>query len=254
MKTVVLSDVHLNVTTYGEPQLLEFGKFLRSLLNDRVDRLILLGDLFDFWFEYKHVVFSEYFHVLRALADLNEGGVELHLVCGNHDFWAGRFLEQYLGFAVHPDGVRLAFGHQTALLVHGDGLNKKDWAYRIYRRMARSRVLVSLFRMIHPDLAMALAKRVSHTSRRISGRPDPENGSEAAALREFARGRLAEGDCQVVICGHAHAPTSEHYPMPGGMGLYINTGDWLYHRSYVEWDGEGFNLICPRTGEPANCL
>jgi len=246
MKTVVLSDVHLNVSTYGEPQLLEFIKFLKNLHAERVERLILLGDLFDFWFEYKHVVFSEYFHVLRALAELNEQGVELHLVCGNHDFWAGRFLEQYLGFTVHRDEARIAFGNRHALLVHGDGLNKKDRAYRIYRRIAKAPAVVWLFRLIHPDLAMALAKRISRTSRRMTSQADPSKGAEAAALRLFAQEYLGQGQCQVVICGHAHAPACEQYTTPNGPGLYINTGDWMYHRSYVEWDGEDFKLICQR--------
>jgi UDP-2,3-diacylglucosamine pyrophosphatase LpxH len=93
---------------------------------------------------------------------------------------------------------------------------------------------------------MGLAKRVSRTSRRFTGRMDPENGAEAAALREFARTCLSRGETQVVICGHAHSPTCEHYPTPNGPGLYINTGDWIYHRSYVEWDGEEFRLVCPR--------
>jgi len=250
MKTVVLSDVHLNVSTYGQIQLLEFTKFLRGLQSDKVDRLILLGDLFDFWFEYKHVVFSEYFHILRALADLNEHGIKLHFICGNHDFWAGRFLEHYLGFTIHPDGVRLPFGNRNVLLIHGDGINKKDRGYRLYKRIAKARPVVWLFGLLHPDLAMAIARRVSRTSRKFSGRTDPENGSEAAALREFARDCLGRGDSQVVICGHAHSPTCEQYPTPNGLGLYINTGDWMYHRSYVEWDGQEFRLICPRAAAP----
>ena len=243
MRTVVLSDVHLNASVYGEPQQSEFVRFLRDLQADKVERVILLGDLFDFWFEYKHVIFSEYFHVLRALAELNESGVRLHLICGNHDFWAGRFLEQYLGFTVHRDGARLDFGSQSALLLHGDGLNKKDRGYRLYRRLAKARAAVWLFSLLHPDLAMGLAKRVSRTSRRYSGRADPENGSEAAALQEFARACLERGDSEVVICGHSHAPARETYPTPHGQGLYINTGDWVHNRSYVLWSEKGFELI-----------
>ena len=100
MKTLFLSDAHLSVAPGGKPAMDVFVAFLRQIDPNGVSRIIVLGDLFDFWFEYKHVIFSGYFDVLRAFADLRDAGVELHFVCGNHDFWAGRFLESQLGFTV----------------------------------------------------------------------------------------------------------------------------------------------------------
>ncbi len=247
MKTIVVSDVHLAVHEAGRPTMERFIAFLRQLDSAEVSRLIILGDLFDFWFEYRHVVFSGYFDVLRALARLRDEGVELHFIGGNHDFWGGRFLRDQLGITIHDGEARLPFGERQALLVHGDGLNPRDWAYRLYKRLARLRVVVALFRLIHPDWAMRLAQWVSHGSRSLHPR-DVSKGSEIKPLQDFARQALAEGRADVVMCGHSHYPVCETHPTPHGAGLYINTGDWLYHESYVEWDGAEFRLFL--WGEP----
>jgi len=249
MKTAVFSDVHLDPGTgiaSPAPQHQEFIRFLHDLAGQGVRRVMVMGDLFDFWFEYKHVVFSGYFNVLRAFAELREQGIELHLVCGNHDFWAGRFLENDLGFRIHREPVTLAFGGRKALLAHGDGLNNKDWGYRLYKRFARAKPVIAGFSLIHPDMAMAIASRVSRTSRRMLIQEDPAKGAEALALREFAKKTLAEGQADIVMCGHAHAPAREEHPTPRGAGLYLNTGDWMYHRSYVMWNGEDFELVIGR--------
>ena len=100
--------------------------------------------------------------------------------------------------------------------------------------------------MIHPDLAMRIARLVSRSSRRLTLEADPCKGAEAEALRTYAQGVLARGEADVVMCGHAHAPAFEEYPSPNGVGLYINTGDWMFHRSYATWDGECFQLRNPK--------
>ena len=243
-KTLIFSDVHLKVHPGEERQHREFVSFLRQFRPPEYDRIICLGDLFDFWFEYRHVIFSGYFDVLRAFADLRDAGVELHLICGNHDFWAGRFLREELGFQVHQDGVTLPLGSQRVQFVHGDGINPTDRSYRLYKRFARNPLVVSLFRAIHPDWAMALAQWVSHGSRSLLQEYDPATGPEARALAAYAETELRAGRADVVLCGHAHAPSR----IESENGLYLNTGDWLQNRSYVIWDGAGFALH--RAGEP----
>lgn len=233
-KTLIFSDVHLKVTPAGLPAHTEFVHFLRSFSPEEYDRVICLGDLFDFWFEYRHVIFSGYFEVLRALAELRDAGIELHLVCGNHDFWAGRFLHDVLQFHVHAGPVVLDFAGDRVHFAHGDGINPKDRAYRAYKRFARNPFVIAAFRLIHPDWAMRLAQGVSHGSRTLLQEHDPANGPEARALRAYAAGILERGEAEAVLCGHAHAPHWEAFPK----GLYINTGDWMHHRSYVVWDGQ----------------
>lgn len=241
-KTLIFSDVHLKVTEADKPHQRDFVAFLHRVSPEEFDRVICLGDLFDFWFEYRHVVFSGYFEVLRVFADLRAAGVELHLVCGNHDFWAGRFLRDELGFHIHQATAELPFGDKKAILVHGDGINPKDHSYRVFKRVARNPLVVGVFRLLHPDWAMALAQVVSRRSRILTLAHDTAAGPEATALRAYAKGVLERGEADIVLCGHAHAPVIEEYPTPSGMGIYVNSGDWLIHRSHVIWDGSGFHL------------
>lgn len=244
MKTAVFSDAHLDAAPSGHQRRREFTQFLHELGSREFRRIVVLGDLFDFWYEYEHVVFSGYFDVLRAFADLRDADIELHLLCGNHDFWAGRFLKDELGFTVYPDAAEMLFGEQRALLVHGDGLNPADRAYRVYKRIARSRWAQWVFGCLHPDRAMRIARAVSHGSRQMSLQQEPAKGAEACALEAFARDALAAGRADVIMCGHAHAPLRKEFPTPTGTGLYFNTGDWMYHRSRVEWDpASGFSLL-----------
>lgn len=247
-KTLIFSDIHLKSIDSDRNRQKEFSDFLRNLPTSEYDRVICLGDLFDFWFEYKYVIFSEFFDVLHSFALLRDAGIALHLVCGNHDFWAGRFLHGELGFTIHPEGCVLSFGERQALLRHGDGLNPSDRAYRAYKRFAQNRWVVGAFRLIHPDLAMMIARGVSHSSRSLLGVANPEEGAEAKALRTYAQGVLSRGEADIVLCGHAHAPVIETHPSPRGEGLYINTGDWVTHRTHVVWDGQDFHLHDARGG------
>ncbi len=242
MKTIYLSDAHLSVTPDGRDALDAFVAFLRQMEPSEVARVVVLGDLFDFWFEYKHVVFSGYFDVLRAFADLREAGVQLHFVCGNHDFWAGPFLEERIGFTVHRDPVTLDMDGRRVHLAHGDGINPEDWRYRAYKRFARWGGAVRLFRLLHPDWAMAFAQRVSRGSRRLFSPSGPGKSTEIGPLRAYAERLLAAGEAEAVICAHSHHPERLEFATPDGTGLYLNTGDWMWHRSYVVSEGGDFRL------------
>jgi UDP-2,3-diacylglucosamine hydrolase len=240
MKILIFSDVHLQVGEAGRPGRERFIAFLRSIDPAEFDRVIILGDLFDFWFEYRHVIFSGYFDVLRAFADLRDAGVAFDFICGNHDLWAGRFLRDELGFSIHPDRLMLDLDGARVLFVHGDGINPRDVSYRIYKRFAQFSPVVWLFGLLHPDWAMRLAQGVSHGSRRMFQADDLSQGTEVEPLREHAKRVLAAGEADVVFSGHCHYPQHMEFPTPNGPGTYINTGDWLFHCSYVVWDGEAF--------------
>ena len=242
MNTLVFSDVHLNVAEDGRARMAEFARFLRQIDPTQTERVVVLGDLFDFWFEYKHVIFSGYFDVLRAFADLSDAGVEFHFCCGNHDFWAGRFLRDHLKFAIHTTPVTLQFGPYRVRFVHGDGIDPKDKGYRAYKWVARARPIVWLFSLLHPDWAMAVAQGVARGSRHMFKSEDLSKGSQVLPLQAYAKAVLARGDAEAVMCGHSHYPVKEEHPTPDGTGFYINTGDWLFHRSYVEWDGQQFHI------------
>lgn len=238
MKTLVFADVHLKVDAASRPILDDFVAFLRSIDPAEFQRIVIVGDLFDFWFEYRHVIFSGYFDVVRALADLCDAGIECHLVCGNHDFWAGRFLRQELGFNIHKDAYDCALGNRRVRFVHGDGVNAADASYRLYKRVVRAPVVIALFRLLHPDWAMAVAQRISRASRKRSSPAHRYDSPEIAAIREYARGVIAAGEADVVVCGHTHCAACEEFDSPSGRGLYINTGGWLDDRAFWIWEGD----------------
>lgn len=232
MKTLIVADVHLKVSESGTAVREAFTRFLRAIEPGEIERIIILGDLFDFWFEYKQSIFSGYFEVLAALHELERAGMEIHLICGNHDFWAGRFLRDHLNITIHPDHYSVELGESRVLCIHGDGINPEDWRYRAYKKFARNPFVVGAFRLIHPDWAMKIAQGVSHSSRTLLAPDDPADSDEVRALRRFAENELAKGEHDVIICGHSHYP--EETEMPDG--LYINTGDWMEKRTYLVWD------------------
>jgi len=239
MKALIVADIHLNVADDGKQTRDDFEAFLLAIDPAETKRVILMGDIFDFWFEYRHAIFSGYFEILTAFHRLARAGVEFHFLCGNHDFWAGRFLRDHLGFHIH-DQVTLPFGGQQVLFIHGDGIRKDDYSYRIYKSFARFPPVVGAFWLIHPDLAMGIAQWVSRGSRKLNAGKDPAKGREVEPLRQFARGIIERGEADVVVCGHSHYAETLDIPTKNGQGLYMNTGDFLWHRKYIAWDGEHF--------------
>lgn len=238
MNTLIFADVHLKVDPANRAALDEFTAFLRSIDPAEIRRIVIVGDLFDFWFEYRHAVFSGYFDVLHALARLRDGGVEIHLICGNHDFWAGRFFEETLGIRVHPDEFACELDGRRALFVHGDGVNPADSAYRTYKRFARWWVPVKLFGLVHPDWAMSIAQRVSRASRSRQDIAGQARQAEVEASRIFAREQIGSGRADIVVCGHTHVAAYEEFAGPKGAGVYVNTGGWREDKAYWVWNGE----------------
>ncbi len=230
--TYITSDVHLGaVPTETERAFLRFLEHVGS----EGRRLILPGDLFDFWFEYGDVIPGEHFRVLAALADLVEAGVRVMVTGGNHDAWGGSFLEEHVGVEFHAGHVRTEIAGRPALLAHGDGLGKGDLKYRALKRVLRSRPLVWGFRALHPELGMRLARRVSTTEAKSD--TDPGKVGRAEFIEDWARQVLAEDpELAWVVCGHSHLPTVTEVE-PGR--YYLNAGDWLSHWSYITVGEDG---------------
>jgi len=238
MKTLVFADVHLKVDAANRNTLDDFVRFLRSIDPGEFGRIVIVGDLFDFWFEYRHAIFSGYFDVVRVLADLHDAGVECHLICGNHDFWAGTFFREQLGCEVHTEAFECTLGSRRVRFVHGDGVNSTDGAYKLYKKIARAPLAIALFKWVHPDWAMAFAQRVSRASRRRNSPRERRNSPEIAAIREYARTVIESGAVDAVVCGHTHTAAYNEFESPSGRGIYINTGGWLDDRAFWIWDGD----------------
>ena len=229
---LITSDVHLGAV----PERTEraFVRFVEHA-GAEASRLIIPGDLFDFWFEYGEVVPGRHFRSLAALAAVVDAGVPVLVTGGNHDAWGGRFLEEHVGLEFHPGHVRTELAKRPALLAHGDGLGRGDIKYRVLKRVLRSRAAVLGFRAIHPELGMRIARRVSTTEAKAD--TDPGKQGRASFIEEWASETLREEPgLAYVVCGHAHLPAVTEVE-PGR--FYLNAGDWLTHWTYIRIDPDG---------------
>lgn len=244
MKPVyITSDVHLGAV----PEKTEraFLSFLEHV-GAEASRLVIPGDLFDFWFEYGDVIPGEHFRVLAALAELVDAGVPVLVTGGNHDAWGGSFLEERVGVTFRPGHVRTEFAGRPALLAHGDGLGKGDFKYRALKLVLRSRAAVLGFRAIHPELGLRLARRVSSTESKSDA--DPGKLGRARFIEGWARHTLAaDPELAYVVCGHAHLPAVEEVE-PGR--YYLNAGDWLSHWTYITIGDDGVPRLERWPGTP----
>ena len=251
-----ISDVHLGLESAAEERAKE-ERLATLIERARTDAegFYIVGDLFDFWFEYRHVVPAAGLRVLGALHRLSAAGIPLHYLAGNHDFAPGRYLAEEVGCTLHPEPFAFTHEGRRFYLHHGDGLAENDLGYLILRRILRSRFNQALWRLLHPDLGIGLARAVSRKSRDHTGAKD--YGSDRR-LQEFLRRRLGEGH-QVIVMGHTH--TAEVRTLEGG-AWYVNLGTWLdggapYARyeagrlEVVRPDGTSQWLALERTEGPA---
>ena len=186
---------------------------------DRMDTLVIMGDLFDFWFEWRHVILKAHFRMLCKLAEIRSRGIKIHYLAGNHDFALSRFLQDEIGAVIHMDSYEFEAEGKRFHLFHGDGLSPADWGYRVLRRVFRNPLNQKLYAWIHPDAGLSLAHISSLTSRNHTGRRWDVDGY---AYREAAAKKIQEG-FDYVIYAHTHEPLLESV----GNGIYLNTGDWL---------------------------
>ena len=238
-----VSDVHLGCGNREQEQrkIQRLDALLRQALNDAT-AIYFVGDLFDFWFEYRSVLPRGYHRILTAIEDLTRAGVEVCYLAGNHDFAIGRFFAEDLGVRVIRDDLSFEHAGVRFSLYHGDGLAPKDGGYRFLKRVLRNRVAQWGFRWLHPDLGFRLARLTSHTSRAYTGtvkQYGPVDGMRLDAARRMAAG------ADIVVMGHRHIPALER--MEGG--VYVNLGDWIRHYSYAEWRDGHVRLFSLADGE-----
>jgi UDP-2,3-diacylglucosamine hydrolase len=223
----VVSDVHLGAVSARRER-----AFVRWLdhAGETASEVVVNGDLFDFWFEYRSAIPRGHTRVLGALAALVDAGVPVRFMGGNHDWWGGSFLEQEIGLTLYREPLVLELAGRRTFLGHGDGLGRGDLGYRLLRLALRGRATRWAFRWLHPDVGALVAAKVSGTEGRVEGLPEAAK-RRAAALEAWALAKLrAEPDLEQVILGHTHVPRLLEVE-PGR--FYVNAGDWVLHRSYV---------------------
>ncbi len=232
-----ISDVHLATELSVEEQHKQerLNQFFKTIRSDAT-HLFIVGDFFDFWFEYKYVIPKAYFIFLYALKELSDAGVEIHYLAGNHDFALGTFLDEYVGIKTWPEESTIELDGKKFYLFHGDGIAKSDGPYRVLRKILRNSVNQKLFRWLHPDMGIPFARLASGTSRSYTNQNN--HLRDESDYIEFARNKFAEG-FDYVLMGHRHNPL-EHEE---NGHKYINLGDWLQNFTYASFDGEQLKLL-----------
>ncbi len=235
-----ICDVHLGLEAHAD----EASKEARLLdLLEQVgsdgERLYIVGDLFDFWFEYRHAVTSRGLRVLAALRHLANSGVEVHYVAGNHDFALGPYLSEQVGCILYLEPVGIEYEGTRFYLHHGDGLAGRDLGYRILKKVVRSQLAQSLWRWVHPDIGFTISRRVSGTSRRYT---EGKDYGSRDRMDHFLAERDREG-YNYIIMGHSHMP--EDRLLEGG-ARYLNLGSWLGGGSpYARFEARRLEVIRP---------
>ncbi len=224
---VFLSDAHLGAEALDRESARaeRLHAFLASL-EGRASSLYIVGDLFDFWFEYRTAIPRRHFRTLAALARLRDSGVAITYLNGNHDFWLGSFLSESLGIRTVEGSVSVAEQGRRLWVHHGDGLMGGDLGYKVLRGVLRHPASIRLYGLLHPDLGIPLAHAVSAWSRTSRGEPPltPDR-----LWNELAGPRFAEG-YDAVIIGHFHHAFERR---EDGRELFL-LGDWIERFTYLE--------------------
>ncbi len=239
-KIYFISDVHLGAPALDnnrERELL-FVSWLDEIKKD-ASMLFLMGDIFDYWFEYKKVVPRGFTRTLGKIAEIADSGIPVHFFTGNHDIWVFDYLHAELGLHVHYNEMRATFNGKKFFLAHGDGLDPWDTGYHFLKKIFTNRFFQWAFSHVHPNLGIAIAHAWSKKSRLTKGMGEPFKGDEKEGLFVFAKSVLENEDVDYFIFGHRHLLLD----LPIGENTrYINLGDWINHFSYGVFDGEKFEL------------
>ena len=201
--------------------------------------IFFLGDLFDFWFEYKKVVPKGFTRLFGKLAELSDSGIDLFFFVGNHDCWIGNYFEDELGINVFHKKVDLNIDNYNILIGHGDGLGPGDNKYKFLKLLFRNPILKKLFSFIHPDIGISLGSFLSQKNKILSGSEKVFESEDKEMLFSYCKDVLKTKYYHFFIFGHRHIPLELDL---GNNSKYFNTGDWITHFSYLVYDGNSFNL------------
>ena len=240
-KLYFVSDAHLGSGADSREREQSLCRLLDTMKAD-AKRLVLLGDMFDFWFTYKHVVPRGHVRLLGKLAELADAGVEIHYYIGNHDMWLFDYLENEVGAVMHSDPDIMEFDGKRFLVGHGDGLGGFDPNYDRLRRVFRNRVCQRLFSFVAPRVTFPIASRWSDSNKLRHQREGLQHylGEDREGIVIYIKERLKSESADFCVFGHRHTPLDMMVNIENGTAVqYVNAGDWLDHRSYAVYsDGK----------------
>ncbi len=240
-KIYFASDFHLGVPDY-EKSLVREKKVVQWLdqIKHDAEELYLLGDVFDFWFEYKRAVPRGHVRLLGKLAELSDSGIKIHYFTGNHDMWTFDYLSEELNVKIYREPIEAEYAGKKFFIGHGDGLGPGDHGYKFIKKVFASPVSQWLFARLHPNFGIGLAEYFSKKSRIATGTADEKFlGEEKEWLVIHSKELLAKKHYDYLIFGHRHLPLDIKI---NGSSRYINLGDWIRYFSYGVFDGGEFRL------------
>jgi len=240
-KIYFASDNHLGAPTQEEsrPREVRFVKWLDEIKQD-AEAIFLLGDLFDFWFEYKHVVPKGFVRTLGKLAEIRDSGIPIYFFVGNHDLWMQDYFQKELNIPVYHKPKEFEFSGKKFLVGHGDGLGPGDHGYKRMKKVFTNPLSKWFYRWLHPDLGVPLAQYFSVKNKAISGEEDMMFlGEEKEWLIQYCKRKLEQKDYDYFLFGHRHLPMEINLD---GKATYINTGDWINHYTFAQFDGKNLKL------------
>jgi UDP-2,3-diacylglucosamine hydrolase len=238
-KLYFISDMHLGAPDYAKSLEREkkLVRFLQSIEKD-AQAVFLVGDTFDFWFEYQQVVPKYFVRFFAHLIALREKGIDIHVFTGNHDLWLQDYLQQEVGAIIYHDRLELKSGNRSFFLAHGDGLGPSDTKYKILKKIFTNPVCQWLFRWLHPDIGIKIAQlwsRHSYTDPAI----EVFHGEDKEWLIQYCKRKLTEKHYDYFVMGHRHLPMEIRL---NDKSVYINLGDWIVNSSYGVFDGKEMKL------------
>lgn len=235
------SDNHLGApnTRDSLPREKKFVAWLDTVKSDAA-AIFLMGDLFDFWFEYKTVVPKGFTRVLGKLAELSDAGIPITFFVGNHDLWMNGYFEEELGIPVYHAPQELVINDKKFLIGHGDGLGPGDKGFKRMKKVFVNPIAKWFFRWLHPDLGVRLAQHLSINNKIISGDSDITFlGEDKEWLVQYCKRKLQTQHYDHFIFGHRHLPIEIKL---NENSRYTNLGDWISYFTYAVFDGESLKL------------
>jgi UDP-2,3-diacylglucosamine hydrolase len=235
-KIFFASDFHLGLPAGTPP--LEREKKVVTWLNsiaDKAKEIYLLGDIFDFWWDYKLVVPKGFTRFLGTVASITDSGIPVHFFTGNHDMWVGNYLADECGLIIHPSPISTEFDGRRFHLAHGEGLGTKDKAYKILLSIFRNKPLQKMYSALHPSIGVGIGHSWSLNSRLGKGINMEFLGEEKEDLIRYAKSILENEKIDYFIFGHRHLAMT--YILKQGTEILF-LGDWITSGNYAEWDGE----------------
>ncbi|MEE2700128.1 MAG: UDP-2,3-diacylglucosamine diphosphatase [Bacteroidota bacterium] len=234
-KLYFASDFHLGVPTHTKS--LEREKHIIAWLDsikENAKSIYLLGDIFDFWFEYKTVVPKGHIRLLAKLSNLVDEGIEINIIRGNHDMWMYDYLPKEIGVNILEEKSILSENGKNIFLAHGDGLGPEDVGYKLIKKVFSSKICQWFFARLHPNFGVCIAQFWSKKSRIANQeKPDPFLGEEKEWLISYCKRKKKEINIDYFVFGHRHLPLEIEIDQKT---KYINLGDWIHHNSYAVFD------------------